>query len=172
MEKITEDDVVRHYISLVTQECKDSYKGLELEDRIAEGALALIHAIRTYKVQYGCFEEYMLLQLKFIMRDKNKEAWKARKLESLLSLDAPLFNNNTTFSALSNFLGSNSHDETVFEVNYFIENLSIIEKRVVLHLIEDRDLIKISRHLGVSVSQIQHIIENIQNKVELYMNGY
>lgn len=72
MEKITEDDVVRHYISLVTQECKDSYKGLELEDRIAEGALALIHAIRTYKVQYGCFEEYMLLQLKFIMRDKIK----------------------------------------------------------------------------------------------------
>ncbi|MFE4573344.1 sigma-70 RNA polymerase sigma factor region 4 domain-containing protein [Paenibacillus chitinolyticus] len=172
MSKITEDDVVKHYVALVVQECKNSYKGLELEDRIAEGTLALIHAIRTYKVQYGCFEEYLLLQLRIIMKEKNKAAWASKRLESMLSLDAPSINNSSTFSVLSNFLGSPPHDETDFEVNYFIENLSLIEKQVVSHLMEDRDLIKISRHLGVSVSQIQRIIENIQNKVELHMNDY
>lgn len=53
MVRITEADVVKHYFPLVIRECKNSYKGLEAEDRITEGVLALIHAIRTYRIEYG-----------------------------------------------------------------------------------------------------------------------
>ncbi|GAB7058087.1 hypothetical protein JCM16163A_48360 [Paenibacillus sp. YK5] len=168
MAKITEDDVVKHYISLVIQECKGSYKGLEPEDRIAEGTLALIHAIRTYRIQYGCFEEYMLLQLRLIMKQKNKEAWAAKKLESIFSLDAPLVTHNAS-STLSDFLRSVPHDDTIFDVHCFIKNLSPIEKQVVLLLLEDRDVFKVSNELRISLPQVQSIVKRIQSKFMIYV---
>ena len=60
MRSITESDVVKAYLPHVKQNCKNAYKGMELEDRLMEGWIAVLHAIRTYKKQYGCFEDYML----------------------------------------------------------------------------------------------------------------
>ena len=73
MRNITEEDVVNSYLPLVVQTCKGSYKGMELEDRLMEGKIALLHAIRTYKTQYGCFEEYMSQQLRAIMKQKTRK---------------------------------------------------------------------------------------------------
>lgn len=82
MRSITEEDVVKSYLPDVIQMCKNSYKGMELEDRLMEGKIALLHAIGTYKTQYGCFEDYMFQRLSVIMKQKNKEAWAVKKLES------------------------------------------------------------------------------------------
>jgi len=169
MAKITEDDVVKHYMSLVVQECKGFYKGLELEDRIAEGILALIHAIRTYRTEYGYFEEYMLMQLRLIMKQKNKEAWAAKKRESLFSLDTPLVAYDAS-PTLLDFLRSIPYDDTILDVNYFIDELSPIEKQVVFLLLEDHDLIVVSNELGVSLSLAQSIVGRIQSKLMIYMS--
>lgn len=41
--KTTEEDVILFWWPLILQECKKAYKGLEPEDRISEGALALLY---------------------------------------------------------------------------------------------------------------------------------
>ncbi|MNV37889.1 RNA polymerase factor sigma-70 [compost metagenome] len=169
MAKITEADVVKQYFSLVIQECKNSYKGMEEEDRITEGVLALIYAIRTYKTKYGCFEDYFLLQLKIIMKQKNKEAWAIKKLESICSLDAPILAHNDSSTRLD-FVRSIPHDDTIIDVHCFIEDLSPIEKQVVLLLIKDRDLLGISNELSLSLMQVQSVVNQLQGKVIDYLN--
>lgn len=64
MSKVTEEDIVNYYIPLVVEECKNSYKGLEWEDRVAEGIESLIYAIRTYKTKYGRFEDHLVSQVR------------------------------------------------------------------------------------------------------------
>ncbi|MGW9530242.1 RNA polymerase subunit sigma-70 [Paenibacillus terrae] len=168
MAKITEADVVKHYIPLVIQECKNSYKGLEAEDRITEGVLALIHAIRTYRTIYGCFEDYFFLQLKIIMEQKNKEAWTIKKLESIFSLDAPVLTHNESSTRLC-FIKSIPHDDTIIDVNCFIEGLSQTERQVVLLLINDRDQFEISNELKLSLRQVQSVVKQLQSKAIDYL---
>ncbi len=167
MRVITEEDVVKSYMPHVIQECKNSYKGLELEDRLMEGRLALIHAIRTYKTQYGCFEEYMLLQLRIIMKQKNKEAWAVKKLESLFSLDAMLVTDDGTL-VLSHCIGATPQDDTIFDVKCFIEGLSLKERRVLIHLMDGYNITILSNILELSVHEIQSVIERLQNKAVAY----
>ena len=88
MNKLTEENICLHFMPLVISECRNAYKGLELEDRIAEGEHALIYAIRTYRVSYGCFSDYLVAQLQRVLKQKNSEAWILKKLEAQLSLDA------------------------------------------------------------------------------------
>ncbi|MDF9407769.1 hypothetical protein L7E55_05250 [Pelotomaculum isophthalicicum JI] len=57
MRKITEEDVITYYLYLVLQECKNSYKGLELEDRISEGMSALLQAVRTYNMRIPVYPD-------------------------------------------------------------------------------------------------------------------
>jgi len=167
MRSITEEDVVNSYLPRVVQICKNSYKGMELEDRLMEGEIALLHAIRTYKTHYGCFEEYMFQQLRAIMKQKNKEAWAVRKLESLFSLDAGLATNDCTF-ALSQYIGTPLLDDTIFDVDCFIEGLSAIERDIVIHLMDGHDISILSNNLKFSVDEIQSVIEGLQNKAEAY----
>lgn len=169
MAKITEADVVKHYFSLIIQKCKNSYKGLEAEDRIIEGVLALIHAIRTYNTKYGYFEEYFLLQLKIIMEQKNKEAWAIKKLESIFSLDAPVLTHNESSTRLE-FIKSIPYDDTIIDVDCFIEGLSPTERQVVLLLINDRDLFEISDELMLSLGQVQSVIKQLQSKAINYLD--
>lgn len=136
---------------------------LEPEDRTTEGVLALIHAIRTYRTKYGCFEDYFLLQLKIIMEQKNKEAWAIKKLESIFSLDAPVLTHNE-YSTRLDFINSIPHDDTIIDVDRFIEDLSPIERQVVLLLIDDRDLFEISGELRFSPGQVQSVINQLQSK--------
>lgn len=163
MGKITEGDVVAYYISLVAQECKSAYKGMELEDRIAEGTFAIVHAIRTYKTHYGSFEEYMLSQVRLFLRQKNKEAWAVKKMESIFSLDAPLFANDVS-PTWHDFLKVTPYDDTIHDVNCFIDQLSPIEKQVISLLMDDRDFKKIANKLGISMRQVQHVVKNLQIK--------
>lgn len=169
MAKITEADVVKYYFPLVIQECKNSYKGLEAEDRITEGVLALIHAIRTYKTEYGYFEDYFLIQLKIIMKQKNKEAWAMKKLESIFSLDAPVLTHNESSIRLD-FIKSIPHDDTIIDVNCFIEGLSPTERQVVLLLINGQDLFEISNKLRLSLRQVQSVLKQLQSKAINYLD--
>ncbi|MNT37349.1 RNA polymerase factor sigma-70 [compost metagenome] len=168
MGKVTETDVVKHYFPLVIQECKNSYKGLEEEDRITEGVLALIYAIRTYRTKYGCFEDYFLLQLKIIMKQKNKEAWALKKLESIFSLNAPVLRRNDSSTRLD-FVRSIPQDDTILDVDCFIESLSSTERQVALLLINERDLLGISNKLSLSLKQIQSVVKQLQIKVTDYL---
>lgn len=166
MAKITEADVVNHYFPVIVRECRNSYKGIELEDRIAEGVLALIHAIRTYSTKYGGFENYFLMQFRIIMGQKNKEAWAMKKAESNFSLDAPsLYNESLTGL---DFLKSFSDDVTIIDVRCFIEDLLPIEKQVLLLMLNRRELNEISNELRVSVKQIQPLITQLQEKATEY----
>ncbi|GGF67006.1 hypothetical protein GCM10010912_09990 [Paenibacillus albidus] len=169
MGKITVADIVKHYFPLVIQQCKNSYKGLEVEDRIEEGLLALIHAIRTYRVQYGCFEEYFLLQFKLIMKQRNKEAWATKRLESFFSLDAPMLGSNESSSHLE-FISSVPHDDTIIDVNLFMERLTSTERKIVSLLINNQDLLAISCELGLSVEQVQPLIKQLQRKAIEYLD--
>lgn len=163
MPEITEEDVVLFYLPHIIQECKAAYKGLELEDRISEGTLAIIHSIRTYKIKYGNFEKYMLSQVRLIMKQKNKESWAVKKPESIYSLDASLVANNDSLT-LHNFLQTTSYDDTILDVNCFVDQLSSIEKKILSHLLEDHNLNRTADKLNMPLLQIQQIIENIQIK--------
>lgn len=167
MRNITEEDVVKSYLPHVVQTCKNSYKGIELEDRLMEGRIALLHAIRTYQMKYGCFEEYMLQQLRLIMKQKNKEAWAVKKIESLFSLDAGLVTDDGTY-ALSHCLGSTSLDDTIFDVKCFIEGLSIIEREILIHLMEGYSIATLSNKLEFPVYEIHSEIKQLQNKALAY----
>lgn len=167
MRSITEEDVVNSWLPHVVQICKSSYKGMELEDRLMEGKIALLHAIRTYKTQYGCFEEYMFQQILAIMKQKNKQAWAARKLDSLFSLDAGLGADSSTF-ALSQYIEAPPLDDTVFDVKRFIEGLSKIERTIIIHLMKGYSVSALSNELVFSVDKIQSVIERLQNKAAAY----
>lgn len=60
MRSITEGDVVEAYFPHVLQICKNAYKGIELEDRLMEGRIAVLHAIRTYKTQNAIQKKLLL----------------------------------------------------------------------------------------------------------------
>lgn len=132
-----------------------------------EGRIALLHAIRTYKKQYGDFEEYMTQQISVMMKQKNKEAWAVRKLESLFSLDAGLVTDVGTF-ALSRCMETTPLDDTIFDVKCFIDGLSSIEKHTLIHLMEGYSISALLNILKLSVSEIQSVIERLQNKAEAY----
>jgi|GEM_PF-3985890 DNA-directed RNA polymerase specialized sigma subunit, sigma24 homolog len=168
MPKITERDVVVYYTSLVVRECKAAYKGLELEDRIAEGTLAIIHAIRTYKTHYGSFEKYMLSQVRLILKQKNKEAWAMKKLESIFSLDAPL-NAHSVSSALNDLIKASPYDDTILDVNSFIDQLPPIERQVILLMLEDHTINEAAAKLGIPMPQMQHVLESLQAQYRTYL---
>lgn len=167
MRSITEGDVVEAYFPRVLQVCKNSYKGLELEDRLMEGRFVVLHAIRTYKKQYGCFEDYMLQQLNIIMKQKNKEAWAVRKLDSRYSLDAELVTEVDKY-VLSQYLGLYWLDDTEYEVNCFIEGLSAIERQVLQYLIGDYSITSFSNKLELSTNEILSVIERLKSKAAAY----
>ncbi len=171
MAKITEADVVNHYFPVIVQECRNSYKGIEHEDRIAEGVLALIHAIRTYSTKYGGFEKYFIMQFKIIMGRKNKEAWAMKKAESHFSLDASSHYNESGpgldfFKSFSD--DATIVDATIVDVNYFIEGLPSTEKQILLLLLNGGELDEISNELRIPVQQIQSLITQLQKKATEY----
>ncbi|KAA9002388.1 RNA polymerase subunit sigma-70 [Paenibacillus spiritus] len=168
-EKITEADVVNHYFPLVVNECKNSYKGLEIEDRITEGVVALIHAIRTYNTHFGCFEDYFLAQLKIIMKQKNKEAWAIRRMESIFSVDAPVRIHNESHTHLE-FIRSIPYDDTIIDVEIFLARLSSLERKVIYLLINGDDLKKISDELSLSSEQAGFIMEQLQSRAKHYLD--
>ncbi|WP_334074101.1 RNA polymerase subunit sigma-70 [Paenibacillus sp. A14] len=167
MRQITEEDVLNSYMTLVLQECQNSFKGIELEDRIVESSLALLYAIRTYKTYYGSFEEYMLLQLRELMKQKNKEAWAVKRIESRISLDAPPIATDRSLK-LQDCISAIPQDETLFDVKCFIESLSSIEQRAVLLLMDNQGISAVSNQLGLSKLQIQSVVEDLRNKAAAY----
>jgi hypothetical protein len=167
MAKVTEADVISYYSAYVLQECQNSYKGMEIEDRIAEGTLAVLYAIRTYKKHFGAFEDYLASQLTIIMKNKNKEAWTIKKLESIFSLDAPLTSNSDS-SVFLNFVKSLPHDETILDVNSFLSTLSPIEKQVVAQLLDGKELKELSSELALPNLQVEIIIKDLQRKIRSY----
>lgn len=169
MTRITEEDVIKSYMSHVVQACEKSYKGMELEDRLMEGRIALLHAIRTYKTQYGCFEEYMLQQLRTIMKQRNKEAWAIRRPESHFSLDALQVREDGSSSfVLSQCLGATHQDDTIFDVACFVEGLSLIERKILFYLMDDNNITQLSNKLELSVFEIQIVLKRLQSKAATY----
>jgi RNA polymerase sporulation-specific sigma factor len=167
MRKLTEKDIYIHYMPLVLQECKNSYKGLEWEDRIAEAGAALIYAIRTYRTSYGSFPEYMISQLKRILQQKNSEAWSVKKLDSRFSLDAPLYEGDNTFTLIS-CITSNLTDESALDVKCFLNSLTLTEKNIIKLLVDDYNIATIANILNQSLSQIQSTLNCIKNKYTGY----
>lgn len=174
MRKITEDEVLQFYRPLVLQECKNSYKGLEWEDRISEGNLALLHAIRTYRIKNGCFKEYAAAEIRRIMQHQNTKAWSAKRLDSRFSLDASLdtYNNaNGRSFSPTTCLGATYLDDSILNVNCFIESLPLIEKIVIRMCMDGLNVVGISNELVISLSQVQSIIDSIKQKITTYYSN-
>lgn len=169
MRKITEEDVIKFYMLHVAQICKNSYKGMEFEDRLMEAKIVILHAIRTYKTQYGCFEKYMLQQLSVIMDGKNKEAWAQRRLESIFSLDAiRLAEDGAGTYILSQCIGATLLDDTIFDVKRFMAGLPTLERDILFYLMEGYRISKLSNIFELSINEIQTIIEVLQDKASHY----
>jgi hypothetical protein len=90
--KTTEEDVLLSWWPIILQECQNSFKGLEPEDRLSEGAIAFLFAVRTYRIEYGSFRDYAINQLRRIMKQQNRKAWAERGPGLSVALDAPLRN--------------------------------------------------------------------------------
>ena len=167
--KVSEEDVVLSFQPLILQECKNSYKGLELEDRISEGTLALIYAIRTYKIHYGCFKDYAISQIRRIMKQQNTRAWAEKRPNSCISFDASLKNNakNEKFT-LADCIGDDVIDETVLDVKRFIYSLSVEEQMVILMRLDGYSLRSASTVLTISHYNINRILGTIKIKYLSY----
>ncbi|MEK8127690.1 RNA polymerase subunit sigma-70 [Paenibacillus filicis] len=160
MRKVTEDDVLQYYLPLVQRECKHAYKGLDWEDRVAEGNLALLHAIRTYRTKHGYFKEYAASEIRRIMQAQNGKAWSSRRLDSRFSLDA--------FSGISTGIGAAYLDDSIVDVTWFMESLAEMDKIVVCMLMEGMSIDSISDKLVISQSQVQGVIEDLKQKLLEY----
>lgn len=167
MGKIIEEDVFNFYMPLVLHECKNSYRGLEWEDRVEEGGVALIYAIRTYRICNGPFLEYMLAQLRRIIKQKNSEAWAAKSLDSQISLDAPLIAGKNDFT-LAACIKTPLPDDSVLDVKCFMNSLSRIERKILRLRMGDFSVYTISIILGMPLPQVQSIVESLKNKVADY----
>lgn len=171
--KPTEEDVLLFWWPLILRECKNSYKGLELEDRISEGALAFLYAIRTYKLQYGCFEDYAINQIRRIMKQQNAKAWAEKRLISSISLDAPLRNDNKSDDlTLSGCIGQEAIDGTLPEVKGFISSLSSEERRIINMRMKGYSFQSVSSTLTVSPYSINRMMNNIKIKHRIYYDEY
>ncbi len=169
MARITEEDVIAFYWPLILQECKNSYKGLELEDRISVGAAALLQAVRTYKISYGSFKDYGLMQMRRIMKEQNTKAWAGKKIDSMLSLNTPLINKtgnkNYTFAECINL---DNIDYTKLDVKHFIYSLPAKEKSIVLMRWYGLSLKSISNKLKISTYNLNRILTSIGVKLTTY----
>lgn len=167
--KVTEEDVVRAYMPIILQKCKGTYTGLEFEDRLSEGYLALIYAMRTYKIDYGYFENYFNNQFRRIMKQQNAKAWVNRRQESRVSLNAPVSshaNKNYIFAA---FIGRSITDDSEFDIHQFINTLSSDEQKIISMRMIGYSINRISLVLKISPYSVNRIITMIQTK---YLNYY
>lgn len=165
--------MIIYFQPLVLHECKNSYKGLELEDRIEEGNIALLYAIRTYKIHYGYFSEYAVNQIRKIMKQKNANAWAEKKLNSRASLDAPLRNNagNEKFT-LADYIGQETIDDTLPDVKCFMGSLSVIEQRILRLRMEGHSLQSAATTIAISLESVKRILQTIESKhVSYYRNA-
>jgi hypothetical protein len=165
--KVTEEDILHYYRPVILKECKDHYKGLDWEDRVAEGYLALLYSIRTYKMKYGCFEEYFLTQFQKIMKQKNHEAWVAKKAESRYSLDESLIIGDNV-SKLSRYMAADSADDSVFDINYLIHDFTLLERKVIFLRLNGFCNTDIQNRLKLSLAQAQFVLANIKYKIAEY----
>lgn len=97
------------------------------------------------------------------MSQKNKEAWAIKKLESIFSLDAPMLTRNESFTHLE-FIKGIPHDDTIIDVEFFMEGLLSLEKEVVHFLFNGQDLFTISDELRLSLGQVESVVKQLQSK--------
>lgn len=167
--KITEEYVILFWRHLVLQECKNSYKGLEPEDRTSEGNLALLHAVRTYRRYYGGFPEYAVSQMRRIMKQQNTKAWAEKKSNARVSLDAPLgYYNKGEKNTFANCIGQRAIDHTSVEVDDFVSRLSAQEQKIIKMRMDGHSCQSISNILVISPHKILHIVDDIKKKYQIY----
>ena len=162
---LLEEDIIKSYRGLVQDECRYSYKGLEWEDRLSEANLVLLHCIRTYKLKYGDFENYFTFQLRRNMRLANKKAWAAKRIESRISLDAPLKDGNCT---LHDCIGKESVNDFIMNLKSFISVLTSKERVVVAMRFSGYRLKSIAGILKITQSAVHAVLNSIKLKYKFF----
>lgn len=155
------------YMPFILQECKNAYKGLEWEERVEVGKEALLYSIHTYNSRSERFPDYFLAQLKRILKQKNAEAWAAKRVESIISLDAPIIpgEDKSTFASC---IGNTLSADTELDAKIFFSSLSQWEKRIIYLRMEGQNDSEILKKLQLSLAKFQSIMSDIQKKAERY----
>ncbi len=166
--RIAEEDVLESYSSLIKNECRNSYKALEFEDRVAECNMVLLHCIRTYKSKYGDFENYFIFQLRRKMPQINKKAWAAKRVESQISLDAPIRNGNYTLHDCLGKVSVDGVDDFLIDFKSFKSILSPKEHRILSLRYDDYSFKFILNTLKVTVSDVYSVLNSIKLKYEIF----
>ncbi|MDF9409663.1 hypothetical protein L7E55_15110, partial [Pelotomaculum isophthalicicum JI] len=122
-----------------------------------------------HNIRYGFFKDYAIAQIRRIMKQKNSKAWAEKKLDSLLSFDAPLANNaeNESFT-LAACIGEAPRDDSVLDVKRFINSLSVKEQQVIIMRMNGHSLQNISTALKTSIYSVNHILNNVRVKLVDY----
>lgn len=162
MGHVTEEDIVSYYRFLVIEECQNGYKGLEPDNRLAEGMAALFHSVRTYNTRYGPFKDYALIQIRNFLKQKNTQAWAEKRLSFCFSLDAPLKNKgeNNHFT-LKDCLTNESIDLSAIDTKLFISSLNPQEQKVIWMRMHGYSLQHISNAMTISFYGVKKILKTI-----------
>lgn len=169
--KISEEDVFDFYFPAIVQECQNMWRGLESEDRIQEGAIALLYAIRTYRPCYGPYQDFLKDRLQKYMEKQNSKSWAEMRLKSPLSMDAPLIaDEDRNGFTLSLCLGENGIDESALDSERFFCSLTRREQLIVQMLLSGYAIKNIADKLSTSTYRINCVVRGLQKKYICYFN--
>lgn len=113
---ITEDDVVRAWRGMTVAACERYGRTLPWDDRQQAAYEGLLYAIRTYRGSNAGFKSYAWDMMREHIKTTEREARRVRKVESNLSLDAPL----PEGGSYADLLAYTLFDDTLVEVRDFM----------------------------------------------------
>ena len=137
--------------------------GADREDIIQEGLIGLYKAIRDYnpdkKTSFSSFAKLVIL------RHIAKTNRQKHILNSFISLDKPLDNNNKRIELISNTdIEKDLIDKEVIEKAK--EKLSVLELNILNEYLNDISYKEISQKLNISPKSIDNAIKRIKNKIK------
>lgn len=156
--------------------------GGEKEDLIQEGLIGLYKAICNFNAEkVSSFRQFadLCITRQIITAIKAATRQKHIPLNSYVSLDKPMYDENSTWTLIDTIAESKAidpqttlinHEELVRVELYLLESLSELERRVLYLYIDGYSYQEISKELKRHVKSIDNAIQRIKRKLERVLN--
>lgn len=177
------DFLIKKYRNVVRVKASKYFLiGGDKEDIIQEGMIGLYKAIRDFKedklTSFKAFAELCITR-QIITAIKTATRQKHTPLNSYISLDKPIFEEDSGHTLLDVIPGSMVMDPAVLIINQensdkieekMTEMLSDLERRVLSLYMDGQSYLEISEELNKHVKSIDNALQRVKRKMERYID--
>lgn len=178
------DYLIHKYRQFVRAKARSYFLiGADREDIVQEGMIGLFKAVRDYKddklTSFKAFAEICITR-QIITAIKTATRQKHIPLNSYISLDKPVFDEDSDRTLMDMIIGSKELDPEELIINReefdhievkMTELLSDLERKVLALYLEGQSYQEISEELNRHVKSIDNALQRVKRKLEKYLDS-